>query len=79
MTAAPLPTRPLGSTGRAVTTFGLGGEGVLRTHGENAAARAVIATAVARGVSCPLSPDFGGKGGLSRKRSASNGAEEKAA
>jgi aryl-alcohol dehydrogenase-like predicted oxidoreductase len=46
-----LPTRPLGSTGRTVTTFGLGGEGVLRTHGREPEAEAVIAAAVARGVS----------------------------
>src|SRR5438876_697309 len=29
----PIPRRPLGRTGCAVTQFALGGEGVLRTHG----------------------------------------------
>lgn len=46
----PLPSRPLGATGRTVTAFGLGGEGVLRTHGREAEAEAVIAAAVAAGV-----------------------------
>lgn len=50
MNTAPLPARPLGSTGRFVTTFGLGGEGILRTHGQDEGALAVIAAAVERGV-----------------------------
>src|SRR4051794_30729906 len=50
MSIAPLPERPLGSTGRIVTAFGLGGEGVLRTHGQDERALAVIAAAVERGV-----------------------------
>ena len=40
--SSPLPRRPLGRTGREVTLFGLGGEGVLRTHGRMAEAVAVI-------------------------------------
>lgn len=48
---AQLTTRALGSTGRTVTTLGLGGEGVLRTFGREAAAEAVIGEAVARGIS----------------------------
>ncbi len=51
MDAAPIPLRTLGATGRKVSCFGLGGEGVLRTHGEDVAAAAVIAAAFARGVS----------------------------
>jgi aryl-alcohol dehydrogenase-like predicted oxidoreductase len=51
MDSAPIPIRTLGGTGRQVSVFGLGGEGVLRTHGQEAAAAAVIAAAVARGVS----------------------------
>ena len=35
---APIPRRPLGRTGQQVTIFGLGGEGVLRTHGREAEA-----------------------------------------
>jgi aryl-alcohol dehydrogenase-like predicted oxidoreductase len=34
--------RPFGNTGRQVTCVGLGGEGVLRSHGQDQAARAVI-------------------------------------
>jgi hypothetical protein len=34
----PIPTRTLGKTGRAITLFGLGGEGVLRTWGQDRAA-----------------------------------------
>lgn len=45
-----LPTRPLGRTGRDVTLFGLGGEGVLRTHGRAAEAVRVIARALDQGV-----------------------------
>ncbi len=46
-----IPTRVLGSTGRAVTIFGLGGEGVLRTHGMEKVADIVIGAAFLRGVS----------------------------
>ena len=46
----PLPRRPLGRTGREVTLFGLGGEGVLRTRGRNAEAVAVIRRALEQGV-----------------------------
>lgn len=45
-----IPSRVLGATGRSVTTFGLGGEGVLRTHGLDDEAAAVIGAAVRRGV-----------------------------
>jgi predicted aldo/keto reductase-like oxidoreductase len=46
----PLPTRLLGNTGRSVTLFGLGGEGVLRTWGEDADAARVISRALDQGV-----------------------------
>ena len=46
----PLPTRPLGRTGRHITLFGLGGEGVLRTWGQDKAAAAVITRALDQGV-----------------------------
>jgi aryl-alcohol dehydrogenase-like predicted oxidoreductase len=45
-----LPRRPLGSTGRDVTIFGLGGEGVLRTHGRQKEAVRVIERALDLGV-----------------------------
>ncbi|MHB2021491.1 MAG: aldo/keto reductase [Candidatus Xenobia bacterium] len=45
-----IPTRPLGRTGVEVTLFGLGGEGVLRTLGREAAARSVIEQAMEAGV-----------------------------
>ncbi len=38
----PLPTRPLGRSSIPITIFGLGGEGVLPTHGETKAAVRVI-------------------------------------
>jgi aryl-alcohol dehydrogenase-like predicted oxidoreductase len=46
----PLPCRPLGRTGREVTLFGLGGEGVLRTHGQERDAVRVIHRALDQGV-----------------------------
>lgn len=46
-----LPRRPLGRTGVDVTIFGLGGEGVLRTHDRLPEARAVIQRAIDVGVS----------------------------
>lgn len=48
--ASAIPTRPLGKTGQHVTIFGLGGEGVLRTHGRDREARAVIERALDLGV-----------------------------
>ena len=47
---APIPLRPFGRTGQPVTIFGLGGEGVLRTHGREAEAVAVIQRALQQGV-----------------------------
>ncbi len=46
-----LPRRPLGRTGRDVTLFGLGGEGVLRTFGRSREAALVIQRALDLGVS----------------------------
>src|ERR1044071_3691610 len=45
-----IPTRALGQTGQAVTIFGLGGEGILRTHGELERAIPVITRALDLGV-----------------------------
>src|SRR5512135_1851089 len=45
-----IPTRALGQTGQQVTIFGLGGEGILRTHGEMVRAVPVIARALDLGV-----------------------------
>ncbi len=45
-----LPSRLLGSTGVRVSALGLGGEGVLRTFGRDAQARAVIDAAIEEGV-----------------------------
>ena len=45
-----LPERRLGKTGIEVTQLGLGGEGVLRTFGQEAAARAVIEGALNAGI-----------------------------
>lgn len=50
LTATALPTRPLGRTGRDVSLFGLGGEGVLRTHNREREAVAVIHAALDAGV-----------------------------
>ena len=50
LTTTPIPRRPLGRTGQPVTNLGLGGEGVLRTHGREAAAVAVIQRALGQGV-----------------------------
>ena len=49
-TPASIPTRPFGRTAHVATLFGLGGEGVLRTHGREAEARAVIERALDLGV-----------------------------
>ena len=48
-TPSPLPTRLLGQTGVAVTLFGLGGEGVLRTYDRAAEAVRVIQRALDAG------------------------------
>ena len=45
-----LPTRTLGTSGVRVTTLGLGGEGVLRTHGREREAHALIRRAVDLGI-----------------------------
>lgn len=50
ITATALPTRPLGRTGREVSLFGLGGEGILRTHNREREAVAVIHAALDAGV-----------------------------
>jgi aryl-alcohol dehydrogenase-like predicted oxidoreductase len=46
----PLQTRIFGSTHQKVTRTGLGGEGVLRTHGRSREAREVIQAAIAQGI-----------------------------
>ena len=46
----PLQTRIFGNTDQKVTRAGLGGEGVLRTHGRNGEAREVIEAAIAGGI-----------------------------
>lgn len=46
----PIATAPFGSSGRVVTRLGLGGEGILRTFGEEAGAAAVIEEALAQGI-----------------------------
>lgn len=54
-----LPTRPLGRTGHDVTLFALGGEGVLRTHGREDEAVAVIQRALDVGVNyCDTAPAY---------------------
>lgn len=56
-----MPTRLLGNTGREVTLFGLGGEGVLRTWGEERAAARVISRALDQGVTyCDTAPAYAG-------------------
>ncbi len=56
---AALPSRPLGNTGRSVSIFGLGGEGVLRTHGRGAEAAAVVHRALDQGVTyCDTAPAY---------------------
>lgn len=45
-----ITTRPFGKSGPRVTQVGLGGEGVLRTYGREAEARAVIEQAAAQGI-----------------------------
>src|SRR5438309_378636 len=56
-----LPRRPLGQTGHAATVLGLGGEGVLRTHGRTAEAVKVIERALDQGVNyCDTAPAYAG-------------------
>ena len=56
-----IPTRPLGKTGRPVTLFGLGGEGVLRTWGQDKEAARVITRALDQGVAyCDTAPAYAG-------------------
>ncbi|HXM18071.1 MAG TPA: aldo/keto reductase [Candidatus Tumulicola sp.] len=50
MNSTELPSRLLGKTGQRVSIFGLGGEGVLRTFGYDAQARAMIDAALEAGV-----------------------------
>jgi predicted aldo/keto reductase-like oxidoreductase len=58
-TFLPIPRRLLGKTGCEVSQFGLGGEGVLRTHGRMAEAVAVIHRALDQGVTyCDTSPAY---------------------
>ena len=47
---SPLQTRLFGENGPGVTLVGLGGEGVLRSHGKNALAQPVIEEAAAQGI-----------------------------
>lgn len=47
---SPLKTRLFGKNGPEVTLVGLGGEGVLRSHGKNALAQPVIEEAAAQGI-----------------------------
>jgi aryl-alcohol dehydrogenase-like predicted oxidoreductase len=47
---SPLQTRLFGKNGPVVTLVGLGGEGVLRSHGKHARAQAVIEEASAQGI-----------------------------
>jgi aryl-alcohol dehydrogenase-like predicted oxidoreductase len=57
--ALPIQRRLLGKTGCAVTLFGLGGEGVLRTHGRMNEAVRVIHQALDLGVSyCDTAPAY---------------------
>lgn len=57
--AVPLPRRPLGRTGHQATLFALGGEGVLRTHGQMAEAVQVIHRALDQGVNyCDTAPAY---------------------
>ena len=50
MNQKPLQTRIFGNTDQKVTRTGLGGEGILRTHGRNREARMVIQAAIAGGI-----------------------------
>jgi len=60
-TESALPRRQLGQTGYAVTLFGLGGEGVLRTYGRTLEAVRVIHRALDQGVNyCDTAPAYAG-------------------
>ena len=60
-TPSTIPIRPLGKTGRSVTLFGLGGEGVLRTWGREREAARVIHRALDQGVAyCDSAPAYSG-------------------
>lgn len=50
MDQTPLSTSPFGKTGRKVSIVGLGGEGILRTFGQEKAAQQVIETALDEGI-----------------------------
>jgi aryl-alcohol dehydrogenase-like predicted oxidoreductase len=50
MNTPTLPTHTFGSRGNPVTVVGLGGEGILRTHGRSEAATAVIREALDQGI-----------------------------
>jgi aryl-alcohol dehydrogenase-like predicted oxidoreductase len=47
----PLSARMFGRTGLEVTMVGLGGEGILRTYGQEKTAQPVIEEAIAQGIS----------------------------
>jgi aryl-alcohol dehydrogenase-like predicted oxidoreductase len=47
---SPLQTRPFGKDGPAVTLVGLGGEGILRSHGKHTWAQPVIEEAALQGI-----------------------------
>lgn len=50
MSKTGIQTRTFGKDGPSVTAVGLGGEGILRTHGKTEAARAVIQEALTQGI-----------------------------
>lgn len=50
MDGTTLQKRPFGNSGREVTLVGLGGEGILRTYGQEKAAQEVIETALEEGI-----------------------------
>src|SRR5437762_12080541 len=54
-----LPSRPLGRIGKEVSILGLGGEGILRTHGETARAIRVLHRALELGIPyCDTAPAY---------------------
>lgn len=58
-TKTTLPSRTLGRTGKSISIFGLGGEGILRTHGEMDKAVKVIQRALDLGVTyCDTAPAY---------------------
>jgi aryl-alcohol dehydrogenase-like predicted oxidoreductase len=50
MVDSPIQTNSFGQTGQLVTKVGLGGEGILRTHGRTNSARGVIKEAIDQGI-----------------------------